>query len=373
MSNNKMFKSEIDQIVELAKSEKAAKPTHDEFRFHRQMAANHAATAKHHWDRYEDDSRSSDPEISAASREHKNLAMHHDNQAERHSKSAQSLHDPKKHGPWNSTIPTGNKIEPMQKSDMFKNEVSEIEALVKGEKKFIPVGSVHKVDWDGPSHIKVTKVTPTHVHFKRSNKSGKITAGSEQNDTHENFHGWVGKMKKSEELSKSQYDKRVTSEVSKEVADVNKRALRAKRNDDRFDKDTHKAVSGRTKQGAETAEHRRDAKEVSQAGMHVGRGETEKAKQVHNEHIGYTRSLPKPKLTKVENGSLHKPEKDAIDQYMKMEKAVHPGPSKSEHQKIYDAKKQSTEEARLKTPEGEKERKEFNAKMIESMKDKSKK
>jgi hypothetical protein len=44
----------------------------------------------------------------------------------------------------------------------------------------------------------------------------------------------------------------------------------------------------------------------------------------------------------------------------KAEHQPHPGPSISEHQKIHDAKKQSEEEARLKTPEGNAERKKRN-------------
>ncbi len=43
----------------------------------------------------------------------------------------------------------------------------------------------------------------------------------------------------------------------------------------------------------------------------------------------------------------------------------HPGPSRSDHQKMYDAKKQAAEEAHLNTPEGESERQARNKSMME--------
>jgi len=97
-----MFKAEQEAIIEYAKLTKTEKE--DPFIYHRQQAANHGATAQHHWDRYEDD-----PKFET-SREHRNQASYHEQQAERHLESAKAHHDPKKHGPWNSTIPKGNII-----------------------------------------------------------------------------------------------------------------------------------------------------------------------------------------------------------------------------------------------------------------------
>jgi hypothetical protein len=48
----------------------------------------------------------------------------------------------------------------------------------------------------------------------------------------------------------------------------------------------------------------------------------------------------------------------------KSEHQPHPGPSKSEHQKLYDAKTQSESEAKLKTPEGDAERKRQNSERL---------
>ena len=52
----------------------------------------------------------------------------------------------------------------------------------------------------------------------------------------------------------------------------------------------------------------------------------------------------------------------------KTEHQPHPGPSRSEHQKAYDAKKQAESEAYLKTPEGNAERQRQNAKVLGQMK-----
>jgi len=73
------------------------------------------------------------------------------------------------------------------------------------------------------------------------------------------------------------------------------------------------------------------------------------AKDKHKEKLGELKNMPKPNLPKSE-----------MD---KAEHQPHPGPSRSEHQKAYDAKQQSESEAKLKTPEGEAARQAHNAKL----------
>jgi hypothetical protein len=68
------------------------------------------------------------------------------------------------------------------------------------------------------------------------------------------------------------------------------------------------------------------------------------SKNLHQSKLNELKAMEKPSLGKSE----HQP---------------HPGPSLSEHQKIYDAKKQAEREARLKSPEGEKARQEHNKKL----------
>jgi len=74
----------------------------------------------------------------------------------------------------------------------------------KSEKSESPkIGDRHDVDWDGPSHIEVVKVTPTHVHVQRASKNSgrKDGIGNEYRLTHGEFHEWTGTMKKAEHPS----------------------------------------------------------------------------------------------------------------------------------------------------------------------------
>ena len=215
-----MFKSEEQQIAEMALKKNtpadegneaakvdANKDKHDEFKFHRQMAANHAATAKHHWDRYEDDSKSSDHEISRGSREHRNLAMHHDNQAERHSRSAKSLHNEKKHGPWNSTIPVGHKIESMKKSEMFKSEEQQIETLAKAERpkgRLMGDGSDWRVETDSKRGNTYTHPIHGTVEEDKMHNSGRHFSKhpSEKNLSEESHSSWPNARKHLEAITR---------------------------------------------------------------------------------------------------------------------------------------------------------------------------
>lgn len=140
---SKITKSEMFKAEECAIKEYAEKMTKAEqltgFKYHRQKAADHEATAKHYWNRYEDDSKSSDPEISWASREYSKKANHHERMASEHSNAAKSLHDPKVHGEWNSTIPKGNVIKKSEQTNLLKNEEDSIVNFIKLSKSEEPV------------------------------------------------------------------------------------------------------------------------------------------------------------------------------------------------------------------------------------------
>lgn len=83
----------------------------------------------------------------------------------------------------------------------------------------------------------------------------------------------------------------------------------------------------------------------------VSKQTNEWAKEQHKEKLAELKAMPKPNLTKTDH-------------------QAHPGPSKSDHQKTYDAKQQAESEAKLKSPEGEKARKLRNSKVLEMMRKK---
>lgn len=81
-----------------------------DFKHHRTMAAFHGAEAKKHADLYSDMITSSDKDIKVAAEEHNRRSKEHERTADSHVKEAKKLHDPKKHGEWNSSIPSQSDV-----------------------------------------------------------------------------------------------------------------------------------------------------------------------------------------------------------------------------------------------------------------------
>lgn len=82
-------------------------------------------------------------------------------------------------------------------------------------------------------------------------------------------------------------------------------------------------------------------------------------KEHHKQTLAELKAMPKPNLGKEELCKKCAKSKCICDT-KKAEHQPHPGPSISEHQKIFDQKEQSKEESKLKTPEGEAERQKRN-------------
>jgi hypothetical protein len=108
-------------------------------------------------------------------------------------------------------------------------------------------------------------------------------------------------------------------------------------------------------------------------------GEQTDAKEVDPEKSeAYTREKPMLAADKAQNRFepktdagrrvMEKIKKGWSEDVQKADHQPHPGPSKSAHQKVFDAKNQSKEESKLKTPEGDKARQDENKARIASMK-----
>jgi hypothetical protein len=98
-------KDQFDQH-EAAEKHESDKETKQGFDHHRKMAGYHEGKEKELWDEQQDLRSSSDKSLHKYADEKEPKRKYHSERAEHHLKTAHKLHDPVKHGNWNSTIPS---------------------------------------------------------------------------------------------------------------------------------------------------------------------------------------------------------------------------------------------------------------------------